>query len=950
MTVVMTPPEDASASSDNWALRADLELCGAVPPPSFAGLAPASRQTFDVSDRGVCVLLSDRHELFLLPFFQSPSRRNRSTPANLKNTSGALFPSVSTDSSASSADADAPVRLFHLELDPGLSESELRAVQSVQFNRTATSVLLRARDWLKVVKLPLEALQLLGLAAPLAAESSSMAFTSAPVAAAAPSRRRAAPSTSSSSKSGAVPFVVRFADGSSKCVHAAATATRRQIETQAQRLVPASAPARVTCVSREVFCSSVRQIGFMTHVRHAAWHPLSDHHVVALSDAEELLVFNLQQDVAKPEQRHLLNVWTDAPSTSTASSTSTAARTAVSFCFGASAPTMSLLWDVFTCYVLHQDGAVFALCPVVPYDVRVPAALLETLKSDVDAQLAMHKMQLDAQATTASSAKSSVAALVAELKSQRYWLQEAWAPVTEDADAPTDAPRVYRHVRPHVSGISAESWPVAMQGALVCAPPSAVERKLQAPATSVLALPYTLRVDADKSKKKSGASQLSTQPFVMRAFASGHVELLLLDEPVRPRWRPDAKAPRGPGHTLPALLLECFHLGFEVDGTKESPRVLLERDASDPRLVYCLHPTGVHVANVSWVLSLAAGKRFPSLPSSSVRHIFSLAPESAASSASSAVIGARVVKNVHFGHLLLLRLSSGSIDVVNVSAASSELIKSVLLERHESLEASSPVAATSLPETLASVAASRASTAAAASSSSSSSSMGVRPFSDVVVEKLEPLPARGTRIAVTGRGRALQDVDEAMLAFVLERVKLLREDVEYVDTMDELIKDRLRLLSELLQSQQERAAAAQRSVQQATDGLEALQRKVAQALQAQQNLRKRAAAVMQAVKENQPLLSRAERAFQQELHQLAVEVRRMKPRVAQLTVAGQRAVRQLEQQQTTTKMASSVALAQARALPEDKQQMCWDVLRAETQLLDDARAMIEEMNAALQLK
>ncbi|KAJ0402256.1 hypothetical protein P43SY_008248 [Pythium insidiosum] len=931
MTVVMTPPEDAPAS-DNWALRADLELCGAVPPPSFAGLAPASRQTFDVSDRGVCVLLSDRHELFLLPFFQSPSRRSK--------------PPVAADGADADADADAPVRLLHLELDPALSDAELRAVQCVQLNSTATSVLLRARDWLKVVRLPAEALQLLGLA-PSPAEAAALASSS---------RRRAAPSA----KPSAVPFVVRFADGASKCVHASASASRRQLETQAQRLVPAGAAHRVTSVSREVFCSAVRPIGFMTLVRHAAWHPLSDHHVVALSDADELLVFNLQQDAAKPEQRHLLNVWSPPPAAGerVPASVAGAGRTAVSFCFGASAspPSMRLLWDVCTCYVLHHSGAVYALCPVVPYDVRVPAALLETLKSDVDARLAMHKMQLDAQATVASSSSApssgAVASVVAELKSQRYWLQEAWAPVADsDAPGPSGGALFYRHVRPHVSGISAESWPVAMQGPVKCSPNSAVEKHLRTAATSVLAVPYALRVDADKARAKPNKradTQLSTQPFLLRAFSSGHVELLLLDEPVRPRWRPDAKTPRGPGHALDALLLECLHLGFERDlesvdphdvkpDDGQRPRVLLERDASDPRLVYCLHPTGVHAVNVSWVFSLAAGKRFPALPSSSVRHIFSLSP--AALDADAAVIGARVVKNVHFGHLLLLRLSTGSIDVVNVSAASSELIKSVLLGRRESTE--SPAAASSLPETLASVAASRAASASSASASASAST-GVRPFGDLVIEKLEPLPARGTRIAITGSGRALRDVDDAMLAFVLERVKLLQEDVEYVDTMDELIKDRVRLHGELVQSQQERAAAVKRSVEQATQALEALQRKVAQALQAQQNLRKRAAAVMQAVKENQPMLSRAERAFQDELQQLAVEVRRMKPRVAQLTVAGQRAVRQLEH-------SSGAAATDARALPEDKQQMCWDVLRAETQLLEDARAMIEEMNAALQL-
>eukprot|EP00644_Phytophthora_capsici_P006410 jgi/Phyca11/510765/fgenesh2_kg.PHYCAscaffold_66_\ len=246
--------------------------------------------------------------------------------------------------------------------------------------------------------------------------------------------------------------------------------------------------------------------------------------------------------------------------------------------------------------------------------------------------------------------------------------------------------------------------------------------------------------------------------------------------------------------------------------------------------------------------------------------------------------------------------------------------------------------------------ASSKSRSALAASSTNSSDGGIRPFGDIVEEKLETLSARGTR--VTG-STLMPEVDDAVLAFVLERVKILYEDVEYIDDMDQLMRDRLQLQTTMIKTQTEKVVAVQKSADDARASMTKLLEKMERALAVQKNLSKRSAAVLQAVKENQPHLSRAEREFKSELDLMAVEVRRMKPRVAELTVQGQRAVRSLESTALSASSSrrywNSLATSGGSAgLSNEKKKMCYDVLRAETQLIDDTKVLLEDLSANLQ--
>ncbi|KAI9922293.1 hypothetical protein PsorP6_001212 [Peronosclerospora sorghi] len=883
-------PQSLSLSIDDWALRANLQLCGSVSPPTYTDLRSAAHlQTFDVRE-GEAALLDASGRLFLVHVFhQSQAEQTPVQPEQL---------------------------LRHVTLDPPLQPLETLEVEQIMLNASGSQVLLVAKNWVKVLRLPV------------------------------PSKRKPQSLQRQTEDVSTQRFLVRFEDGSEQDVTLKGV-TYKGLDALLEQVKHRATPnKRVAFVSREHCVAQVRSVGYFTIVRHVAWHPLSDTHLVVLSDAEEIEIFNTKQDVSKPEQRHPLDFPTKMRAMETFS---------VSFCFGASIQIqqqqhamqmqVAQIWDAFTCYVIRSDGAVYALCPLVTYNCCVSKSFFQILSCEVDAQIALCKEKL--------KSNGGLRSRLIEFKSHKYWLQESWAQVStlnrQDgsrcdgraqislAENATD-PDMYCYLSSHVSGISPNTWPLAVQGPVDVSPQSVVEGK-RSHGTSVLVVPHALRNSTENRF-------VSASPFLMRTFASGHVELILLDAPIRPQWRSTRQAATATNaRKLPALLLECINLGIDDSGGK----VVIERDAGDPRLVYCLHSTGVHVVNVSWVFDLASSRQFTALPKSSVRHVFSVSPSNATAHVDAhdvdlSVVGARVLKNVNFGHLLLLRLASASFEVVNVSSASRELLKGVLVESNRASTKEEDLQKM-LPGTLASM----ASSSSRNQVSSDSSDGGIRSFGAIVEEKLEALSTRGTR--VTGN-TLMHEVDDIVLAFVLERVKILYEDVEYVDEMDQLMQDRLQLHSSMIAMQVKKILLVQEQVDNAHASLKTLQEKMERALAVQHNLSKRSAAVLQAVKENQPQLSRAEREFKSELELIAVKVRRLKSRVAELTVQGQRAVRTLQSAALSTSLSSRYKVPSSRSsslkLSNEKKQMCFDVLNAETQLIDDMKSVLEDLRAKLQ--
>ncbi|POM67988.1 Nuclear pore complex protein [Phytophthora palmivora] len=327
-------------SGDDWALRANLQLCGSVPPPTYADLRTAAHlQTFDVRDGGAA-LWGDSGRLFLVNVFHQSQGKQSDKPKEQV--------------------------LKHVTLDPPLQSHEAAEVEQIKINTNGSQALLLAKNWLKVLRLPVQSKR----------NPQSL------------QRRTEADSSQR--------FLVRFEDGSEQEVTLKEDELMKDQESVLEQVKRRVAPGkRVAFVSREQSVAAVRAVGYFANVRHAAWHPLSDTHIVVLSDAEEIEMFNTQQDVSKPEQRHRLDFPTKARATGAFSTC---------FNFGASLQLQqqqavqmqtAQIWDAFTCYVLRSDGAVYALCPLVPYDCCVSKMFIQMLGSEVDAQIAVCKQKIE---------------------------------------------------------------------------------------------------------------------------------------------------------------------------------------------------------------------------------------------------------------------------------------------------------------------------------------------------------------------------------------------------------------------------------------------------------------------------------------------------------------------------------------------------------------------------
>ncbi|CAL0334886.1 unnamed protein product [Lupinus luteus] len=91
-------------------------------------------------------------------------------------------------------------------------------------------------------------------------------------------------------------------------------------------------------------------------VLQALWHPSSDTHLGILSSDSVFRLFNLAVDPLQPEQEYYLQPVESGRSRNASS------VCPVDFSFGD-----NHLWDKFSVFILFSDGAIYVLCPVVPF-------------------------------------------------------------------------------------------------------------------------------------------------------------------------------------------------------------------------------------------------------------------------------------------------------------------------------------------------------------------------------------------------------------------------------------------------------------------------------------------------------------------------------------------------------------------------------------------------------
>jgi len=115
---------------------------------------------------------------------------------------------------------------------------------------------------------------------------------------------------------------------------------------------------------REVRCKSqMIQLGPIhnNEIRKISWHPLSDTHLVVLTN-DSLRLYNCHLSTTEPEQNFYL----------------TDALDPISFSFGGSTYLDS--WQRFTIFLLMQSGHIYAICPVVPFECMIPVEYFSKLQ------------------------------------------------------------------------------------------------------------------------------------------------------------------------------------------------------------------------------------------------------------------------------------------------------------------------------------------------------------------------------------------------------------------------------------------------------------------------------------------------------------------------------------------------------------------------------------------
>lgn len=163
----------------------------------------------------------------------------------------------------------------------------------------------------------------------------------------------------------------------------------------------------------------------------------------------------------------------------------------------------------------------------------------------------------------------------------------------------------------------------------------------------------------------------SNYPILSRAFSSGHLEFVLLHEPISPAWKiTDSSIEMKSKKTMnlpKALLLEALDLG--VDDSGGAPRLL--NYSNHPELVYLSHSTGIYMLHLEWLDKLNSNAfwtvKSEDRTKCSTRRLFSLSP-TPQQHQNLGIVGMNVIDDVTFGHTLVIRLSDGRFEVINISA------------------------------------------------------------------------------------------------------------------------------------------------------------------------------------------------------------------------------------------------------------------------------------------
>lgn len=274
-------------------------------------------------------------------------------------------------------------------------------------------------------------------------------------------------------------------------------------------------------------------------------------------------------------------------------------------------------------------------------------------------------------------------------------------------------------------------------------------------------------------------------------------------------------------------LRDTIDLAFD----KQFGSPMLVAHLSTPNAIFAYHATCLRMIYIPW---LGSNRNSDDQVKATGRTLFAVSP----TSQDERIVGARVFQHVLLGRSTIIRLASGSYHVVNISS-------SQLSEKR--LPPAPPVS-----ETIASFA--------------------------MQIKTIAERRQQGI-IKIVGKTK-LNQADDRMIEFVLDNLKSLEEsEVLYIHEVDQALKDRLVLHTDMIAAQKRKLSDLTSLIKQQETVYSTLAKRIGHILKIQENIQLRSAAVLQAVSENQPFISRAEIAYHDELKSMNSILSRLKPKV-----------------------------------------------------------------------
>lgn len=640
--------------------------------------------------------------------------------------------------------------------------------------------------------------------------------------------------------------------------------------------------------SGEIECRT-HNIGSFLHttnprlaVHKAAWHPLSDNHLAILASDNTLRIYDLASDFDAPEQA--LRLYELYPYQDEFD------FTAVDFSFGSS----RLGWDCFTIYFLMEEGEIFGLSPVVPYNALLSEGILTRLREKTVAS-----MESDLAETAQQRYRTQLSWLT-EVRGQTVLKSEGNEWDADEAYGGREQRQGKRKDRPRGS----EGWILTRR------PPN---RLLLSPVLQGPLEPSDGFEPPKRGQVPVGILSIPSSPTVIiRCFLNGFVDIFFSFDDLEPDWL-HLHAEEDVETAASLTTFDRIDLGLTVfaklsqDEDEEqllhsALAPIMSLDPVNKAHVYIRHAAGVHVLRLAWLdklelFALSGSSSLPDLPPTEEEVLLQTVASASDSSVMepSPLLGFEVVKDP---------------GLLNFFVAITSTWKCLCIKLDESIYATSLPAPPTIP-------------LSPITHASSSGPSAQSPFEAAILPLLEKRLPRIPPISTRDAGALSYSSPEA-LQFMVERCQLLRREyVLHIKSLSAEIHNQAKVLSSVHERQEEQARVVAEAVERLQQNGDVLQAKIEKAAEFQKILTQRSQLVMDLITSQKQGLSSAEKQFLKELREKKQMLPAFKAKIEQLR---NQSTELLREQEETPYAISERHLKKIQPILEEEMKMIADTV------------------------